>query len=67
MPKIDIDALEIRSGCSYPDPFREICLGATWRKLGEAAGGRTLLSPPRRDAVSGGLIGPSRYPRHPRP
>lgn len=38
MPKIDIDALEIRSGCNYPPPFAEVCLGATWRKLGDAAG-----------------------------
>lgn len=38
MPKIDIDALEQRSGCSYPHPFKEICLGAAWRRLGEAAG-----------------------------
>jgi uncharacterized cupin superfamily protein len=38
MPKIDIDALELRSGSNYPDPFNEICLGATWRKLGDAAG-----------------------------
>jgi len=38
MPKIDIAALETRTGCSYPDPFREICLGSTWRKLGDAAG-----------------------------
>jgi len=38
MPKIDIAALETRAGCSYPDPFRDICLGSTWRKLGDAAG-----------------------------
>jgi uncharacterized cupin superfamily protein len=38
MPKIDIDALEVRSGCNYPDPFKEICLGPTWRKLGDAVG-----------------------------
>lgn len=38
MPKIDIDALEQRSGCSYPHPFKEICLGAAWRRLGEAVG-----------------------------
>ncbi len=38
MPKIDIDALEVRSGCSYPDPFRDICLGPTWKKLGDAVG-----------------------------
>ena len=38
MPKIDIAAQEVRTGCSYPHPFKEICLGATWRKLGDAAG-----------------------------
>ena len=38
MPKIDIDALEVRSGSNYPHPFREICLGPTWRKLGDAVG-----------------------------
>jgi len=38
MPKIDIEALEVRTGCNYPDPYKEICLGATWRKLGDAAG-----------------------------
>ena len=29
MPKIDIGALEVRTGCSYPHPFKEICLGST--------------------------------------
>jgi uncharacterized cupin superfamily protein len=38
MPKIDLPALELASGCSYPEPFRDICLGATWKKLGDAAG-----------------------------
>lgn len=38
MPRIDIETLETRSGCSYPHPFKEACLGATWRKLGDAAG-----------------------------
>ncbi|MFZ5719928.1 MAG: cupin domain-containing protein [Pseudomonadota bacterium] len=38
MPKIDLQALEVRSGCSYPHPFKEICLGATWNKLGDAVG-----------------------------
>lgn len=38
MPKIDIGAQAVRSGCSYPHPFKEICLGATWRRLGDAAG-----------------------------
>ncbi|MBU1378928.1 MAG: cupin domain-containing protein [Alphaproteobacteria bacterium] len=38
MPKIDIEAVEDRSGSNYPHPFREICLGPTWKKLGDAAG-----------------------------
>ncbi|MCR5877697.1 cupin domain-containing protein [Phenylobacterium sp. J367] len=38
MPKIELDGLEIRTGCSYPHPFKEICLGPTWRKLGDAGG-----------------------------
>jgi uncharacterized cupin superfamily protein len=38
MPKIDIEGLETRSGCNYPPPFAQACLGATWRKLGDAAG-----------------------------
>ena len=38
MPKIDIDTLEVRSGCNYPPPFDEVCLSPTWRKLGDAAG-----------------------------
>ena len=38
MPKIDIPAIAVSTGCSYPDPYKAICLGATWRKLGDAAG-----------------------------
>lgn len=38
MPKIDLDAVADSSGCNYPHPFKDICLGATWRKLGDAAG-----------------------------
>jgi uncharacterized cupin superfamily protein len=38
MPKIDLEAIEPRTGCSYPSPFAEICLGASWKKLGDAAG-----------------------------
>jgi uncharacterized cupin superfamily protein len=38
MPKIDIAAVAETTGCSYPHPFKDICLGATWRKLGDAAG-----------------------------
>jgi uncharacterized cupin superfamily protein len=38
MPEIEIDALKVRSGCNYPPPFAEVCLGATWRRLGDAVG-----------------------------
>jgi len=38
MPRIDLGAVAENSGCSYPPPFAEICIGATWRKLGDAAG-----------------------------
>jgi uncharacterized cupin superfamily protein len=38
MPKIRIDSIPDASGCNYPDPFREVCLGATWKKLGDAVG-----------------------------
>jgi uncharacterized cupin superfamily protein len=38
MPKIDLGAVADSSGCNYPHPFKDICLGATWRKLGDAAG-----------------------------
>jgi len=38
MPKIDTDAIAQSSGCNYPHPFKDICLGPTWRKLGDAAG-----------------------------
>jgi uncharacterized cupin superfamily protein len=38
MPKIDIDAVADRTGCNYPHPFKAICLGAAWKKLGDAAG-----------------------------
>lgn len=38
MPKIDLDAVPIGSGSTYPHPFKEICLGATWQKLGDAVG-----------------------------
>ena len=38
MPKIDVDALPQRTGSSYPAQFNEVCLGAHWRKLGDAVG-----------------------------
>jgi uncharacterized cupin superfamily protein len=38
MPKIDLDAVPDSTGSSYPQPFNDICLGATWKKLGDALG-----------------------------
>ena len=38
MPKIDIDAAEMRTGSNYPSPFDQPCLARTRRKLGDAAG-----------------------------
>jgi uncharacterized cupin superfamily protein len=38
MPKIDLAGVEDRTGCNYPHPFKEVCLGATWKKLGDAVG-----------------------------
>ncbi|MBL8772885.1 MAG: cupin domain-containing protein [Phenylobacterium sp.] len=38
MPKIELEAVAEATGCSYPDPFRAVCLGAHWRKLGDAVG-----------------------------
>ena len=38
MPKIDIEAAELRTGSRYPSPFDEPCRDKTRRKLGEAAG-----------------------------
>jgi uncharacterized cupin superfamily protein len=38
MPKIELSAVADSSGCNYPDPFRDICLGAVWKKLGDAVG-----------------------------
>src|SRR6478752_2687544 len=38
MPKIDIDALPVRTGSGYPAPFDAPCLGRTRRALGDAAG-----------------------------
>ena len=38
MPKIDIDALPVRSGSGYPAPFDQPCLGRTRRALGDAVG-----------------------------
>jgi uncharacterized cupin superfamily protein len=38
MPKIDIAAAADHTGCNYPHPFKDICLDATWKKLGDAGG-----------------------------
>ncbi len=38
MPKIDLAGVEDRTGCNYPHPFKEVCLGASWKKLGDAVG-----------------------------
>jgi uncharacterized cupin superfamily protein len=38
VPKIDIETTPDATGCSYPQPFRDICDGATWKKLGDAVG-----------------------------
>src|SRR4051812_42951609 len=38
MPKIDLDAVPPSGGCNYPPPFAEVCLGADWKKLGDAVG-----------------------------
>jgi uncharacterized cupin superfamily protein len=38
MPKLDIDAIPVSTGCNYPEPFAAICLESSWRKLGDAAG-----------------------------
>jgi uncharacterized cupin superfamily protein len=38
MPKIDLDAVKVRSGTSYPEPFAQIVAGREWQSLGDAAG-----------------------------
>ena len=38
MKKLDLAAIPLESGCNYPPPFDQSCLGATWRRLGQAAG-----------------------------
>lgn len=37
MPKIDVEAIEVRTGSRYPDPFHLPCLTKTRRHLGDAA------------------------------
>jgi uncharacterized cupin superfamily protein len=38
MPKIDIDSLKSDSATGYPEPFRQIVLGRSRKRLGNAAG-----------------------------
>jgi uncharacterized cupin superfamily protein len=36
--KLDLSAIPVESGCNYPPPFDQPCLGGNWRKLGRAGG-----------------------------
>ncbi|HEV7157268.1 MAG TPA: cupin domain-containing protein [Caulobacteraceae bacterium] len=36
--KLDLSAIPVESGCNYPPPFDQPCLGGSWRKLGRAGG-----------------------------
>ena len=38
MKKLDLAAISTESGCNYPAPFDRPCLGATWKRLGDASG-----------------------------
>ena len=38
MPKIDVGALPVRSGTTYPEPFDRIVAGREWHALGDAVG-----------------------------
>jgi uncharacterized cupin superfamily protein len=38
MPKIDVSALQVRSGTAYPPPFARIVDGREWQSLGDAVG-----------------------------
>ena len=38
MPKIDIDAVPVRSGSTYPEPYASQMAGRTSRRLAKAAG-----------------------------
>jgi uncharacterized cupin superfamily protein len=38
MPKIDIDSLSSDSATGYPEPFRQVVLGRSRKRLGNAAG-----------------------------
>ena len=38
MPKIDIASVPVVSGSRYPEPFRALCMGRHFQRLGDAAG-----------------------------
>ncbi|MFO1312557.1 MAG: cupin domain-containing protein [Burkholderiales bacterium] len=38
MPKIDVDAIPVRIGTGYPEPFNDACAGRTRQRLGDAGG-----------------------------
>lgn len=38
MPKIDMDAVPVRSGSAYPAPFAAIVAGREWQSLGDVTG-----------------------------
>src|SRR3974390_3102526 len=38
MPKIDVSAAPMRTGCGYPPPFNEPCMDRVRRRVGDAGG-----------------------------
>jgi uncharacterized cupin superfamily protein len=36
--KLDLAAIPLESGCNYPTPFDQPCLGGDWKRLGRAGG-----------------------------
>ena len=38
MPVLDLAAIPVHSGCNYPHPFNQPCLGSTWHRLALAGG-----------------------------
>ena len=38
MKKLDLDSIPVETGCNYPAPFDQPCLGAGTQRLGRAAG-----------------------------
>jgi uncharacterized cupin superfamily protein len=38
MPRIDVSAVPVRSGTSYPEPFAQIVAGREWQSLGDVVG-----------------------------